>query len=75
MNLGPTEIIILLLLVLLFFGAKRLPELGRSLGQGLREFKRSSREIFEDSEEKDEEPVRRLEVASQPNEEKQAVKS
>jgi sec-independent protein translocase protein TatA len=36
---GPTEILILLLVVLLVFGPKRLPQLGRSLGHGLREFK------------------------------------
>ena len=40
-NLGPTEIILLLLLALLLFGARRLPEIGRSLGQGMREFKDS----------------------------------
>lgn len=38
---GPTEIILLLLLALLLFGAKRLPEIGRSLGRGMREFKDS----------------------------------
>jgi sec-independent protein translocase protein TatA len=38
---GPVEIIIVLLIVLLLFGAKRLPELGRSLGTGMREFKSS----------------------------------
>ncbi len=40
-NIGPTEIILLLLLALLLFGAKRLPEIGRSLGTGMREFKDS----------------------------------
>jgi sec-independent protein translocase protein TatA len=40
-NIGPTEIILLLLLALLLFGARRLPEIGRSLGQGMREFKDS----------------------------------
>ena len=37
--LSPAHIAILLLVLLLVFGAKRLPELGRSLGSGLREFK------------------------------------
>lgn len=41
MPFGPLEIVILLVIVLLFFGAKRLPELGRSLGTGMREFKDS----------------------------------
>lgn len=40
-NVGPWEIILLLLLALLLFGAKRLPEIGRSMGRGMREFKES----------------------------------
>ncbi len=40
-NIGPLEIVLLLLLALLLFGAKRLPEIGRSLGSGMREFKDS----------------------------------
>jgi sec-independent protein translocase protein TatA len=40
-NLGFTEILIIVLVVLLLFGAKRLPEVGASLGKGIREFKRS----------------------------------
>ncbi len=38
---SPTHLIIILLLALLLFGAKRLPEIGRSLGVGMREFKDS----------------------------------
>ena len=38
-GIGPTEIIILLVVVLLLFGAKRVPEIGRSVGKGMREFK------------------------------------
>jgi sec-independent protein translocase protein TatA len=40
-NIGTGEIILLLLLALLLFGAKRLPEIGRSLGSGMKEFKDS----------------------------------
>jgi len=40
-NVGAPEIILLLLVALLLFGAKRLPEIGRSLGTGMREFKDS----------------------------------
>jgi sec-independent protein translocase protein TatA len=40
-NVGGGEIVLLLLLALLLFGAKRLPEIGRSLGRGMREFKDS----------------------------------
>jgi sec-independent protein translocase protein TatA len=38
---GPTELIIVLVIVLLIFGPKRLPGLGRQLGAGMREFKES----------------------------------
>jgi sec-independent protein translocase protein TatA len=40
-NIGPLELIIVLVIVLLIFGAKRLPEVGRGLGSGMREFKDS----------------------------------
>jgi sec-independent protein translocase protein TatA len=38
---SPTHLVALLLIALLLFGAKRLPEIGRSLGNGMREFKDS----------------------------------
>ena len=44
-GLGMWEIILIFLVVLLLFGAKRLPEIGSSLGKGIREFKGSIREI------------------------------
>jgi sec-independent protein translocase protein TatA len=40
-NVGPTELIIVLVIALLILGPKRLPSAGRSLGQGMREFKDS----------------------------------
>ena len=54
-GIGIWEILILLLVVLLVFGPKRLPEMGRSLGKGMREFKDSiSGKDFDDD---DDEPV------------------
>ena len=51
MNIGWPEILLILLVVLLLFGAKRLPDLARSLGKSLREFKKG-REEDEASDEK-----------------------
>lgn len=38
---GPMEIFVIVLVVVLLFGAKRLPEIGRALGEGIREFKKT----------------------------------
>jgi sec-independent protein translocase protein TatA len=40
-NIGPTELLVILIIALLVFGPKRLPEMGRQLGKGMREFKDS----------------------------------
>jgi sec-independent protein translocase protein TatA len=40
-NVGPLEIVVVLIIALIVFGPKRLPELGNSLGQGIREFRDS----------------------------------
>jgi sec-independent protein translocase protein TatA len=40
-GIGPLEIVIVLIIVLVIFGPRRLPEMGRSLGKGIREFKDS----------------------------------
>ena len=42
-TLGATEIILIVVVILLMFGGKKIPELMRGLGQGIREFKESSR--------------------------------
>ncbi|HXG01356.1 MAG TPA: twin-arginine translocase TatA/TatE family subunit [Bacteroidota bacterium] len=46
-NLGATEIILIVLVILVFFGAKKIPELARGLGQGIREFKKATKEVSE----------------------------
>ena len=45
MGLGPWEIGLIILVVIILFGGKKLPELARGLGLGLREFKKATREI------------------------------
>lgn len=45
MSLGFGEILVILFIILLLFGAKKLPDLARGLGQGMREFRRASSEI------------------------------
>ena len=49
-NLGGGEIILILALVLILFGAKKLPELARGMGQGIREFKKATREVTDEIE-------------------------
>ncbi|WJZ02632.1 Sec-independent protein translocase subunit TatA [Corynebacterium freiburgense] len=49
-NLGPTEFIILAVLVVLLFGAKKLPEAARSLGRSMRIFKSEVKEMSKDDE-------------------------
>lgn len=49
-NIGPLEWVIILIVALVVFGPSKLPELGRSLGRGLREFRRASREMAEELE-------------------------
>ncbi len=44
-SLGPFEIFIIFLVILLVFGAKRIPEIARGLGKGIREFKTATKEI------------------------------
>src|SRR5882724_1788434 len=47
-NLGSGEIILILAIVLILFGAKKLPELAKGLGQGIKEFKKATREVTEE---------------------------
>ena len=45
MSLGPWEILLVILAIILIFGGKKIPELARGLGQGLKEFKKAKQEI------------------------------
>jgi sec-independent protein translocase protein TatA len=63
--IGIPELLILLLVILLVFGPKRLPEMGRSLGRGMREFKDS----ISGDKDRDEERTRELTAAAPPPEE------
>jgi sec-independent protein translocase protein TatA len=48
MNFGMTELLIVLVIAVVIFGANRLPELGRGLGRGIRNFKDATREATEE---------------------------
>jgi len=52
MPIGPWELLILLFVVLLLFGAKKVPEMGRDLGRGMREFKEGITNPFGDDDER-----------------------
>lgn len=47
-TLGPLELILIFLAILLIFGAKRIPEIARGMGKGIREFKAATREISDE---------------------------
>ena len=47
-GIGTTELIIIMFIILLIFGAKKLPELAQGLGKGIREFKKASNDIQEE---------------------------
>ncbi len=47
-NIGTTEILLIALVFVVFFGAKQIPELAQGLGKGIREFRKAAREVSED---------------------------
>jgi sec-independent protein translocase protein TatA len=47
-DLGGGQIVLILLLVLIFFGARKLPELAKGLGQGIKEFKKATKEVSDE---------------------------
>ncbi len=52
-GLGPQEVILILVIALIIFGPKKLPEIGKSIGNGLRELKKASRDVMNTIEEPD----------------------
>jgi sec-independent protein translocase protein TatA len=55
-NLGGGEIILILALILILFGAKKLPELAKGLGQGIKEFKKATKDVTDEMSQAMEEP-------------------
>ncbi len=53
MNIGWQEILLILLIALLLFGAKKIPDLAKSLGKGIKEFRKGLKEIENPEEEKE----------------------
>jgi sec-independent protein translocase protein TatA len=51
---GPTELLLIVLIIVIIFGARRLPELGKSLGEGIKNFKKSISSKEKDSKKSDE---------------------
>lgn len=62
-NLGAGEIILIILVILLLFGAKKIPELAQGLGKGMKEFKKAVRDV-EDEIKKTDEEVKKEEMKS-----------
>jgi sec-independent protein translocase protein TatA len=61
-NIGLPELLLVFGFALLFFGAKRLPEIGSSLGKGIKEFRKSIKEVRNTIEEDDTPPARQLDA-------------
>ncbi|SPE55576.1 Sec-independent protein translocase protein TatA (modular protein) [Verrucomicrobia bacterium] len=47
-DLGGSQILLIMALILIFFGARRIPELAKGLGQGIKEFKKATREVTDE---------------------------
>ena len=45
MSLGPWEIVLVVLVIIILFGGKKIPELARGLGKGLREFRKTTKDL------------------------------
>ena len=68
-NLGPTELIIILLIIIAIFGAGKLADLGGALGRGIGDFRKAARDSGEDAEEETPEPkvaAKKIEAKPEP---------
>lgn len=59
-GIGTNELLIIFLIVLLLFGANRIPEIGRALGKGIRDFKRATRDLERDINLESDDPPQKL---------------
>ncbi len=72
MSLGWPEIVLILLVVLMLFGANRIPEIARSLGKATREFKRARDEFADEIKNADSEPEKKLAENNEDKDDKNA---
>ena len=65
-DLGGGQILLILALILIFFGARKIPELAKGLGQGIKEFKKATREVTDEIQNASEEPPKRVSPPAAP---------
>lgn len=61
-NIGIPGLILILVIALIIFGPKKLPEIGRAMGQTLKEFKKSTKELTSEFEDDDKKPQKKTET-------------
>ena len=69
-GLGPMELIIVFLVILLIFGAKRIPEIAQGLGKGITEFKKAARDVTDEIETAANAPAQTTQVKNEFKEQK-----
>ena len=62
MNLGAPEVLLVMLVILIFFGPSKIPELAKGLGKGFREFRKASQEIQEGIEKE----IKQIDIKEEP---------
>ena len=73
-NIGIPGLILILVIALIIFGPKKLPEMGRAVGQTLKEFKKSTRELTSDLDDDDKKSVKSEKATAETTEEKDQTK-